>query len=446
MSARAGPNVTPANLRLELVAPLTYVGGGMEAHIRRRRAELGGRTDSREAWLIAIATLTTTSISFGAPYVVIVALKLIAADLGGYRSIPAAATSLAMIGTGIGGLAMGWLAERIGVRFTVIGGALMICAGLALSSGGEAWQLYVGHGLLIGFLGNGAINAPLYVYITRWFERRRGTALALIASGQYVAGAIWPFLFERAIAAYGWRQTMMGYGVLVALLIVPIAVLVLKPPPAPPDIRNVSGSAGQPDRVLDLPPNAAFALLAVASFLCCVPMAMPAAHLIALCGDLGMEARTGALMLSVLLCCAFISRQFWGWLSDRIGGLMTLLLGSLAQATAIVGFVFTQDEAALFTVAAAFGLGFSGLIPAYILTARQLFPAREASWRMPALLLTGMSGMGAGSWLAGVIYDYSGFYAPAFATGFAFNLANLMIVGSLVLLGRRTMARAASLS
>ena len=285
---------------------------------------MGGRVDSREAWAIAIATLLMPSISFGAPYIVIVALKPIAADLGGYRSIPAAAASLAMIGTGVGGLAMGWLADRIGVRLTVIGGALMICAGLALASGGAAWQLYVGHGLLVGLLGNGAINAPLYIYITRWFERRRGTALALIASGQYVAGATWPFLFERAITAYGWQQTMMGYGVLAALLIVPIAVLVLRPAPSTPDIKSTSGSAGRPDRVLDLPPNGAFALLAVASFLCCVPMAMPSAHIIALCGDLGIEATTGALMLSLLLTCAFISRQFWGWLSDRIGGLMTL--------------------------------------------------------------------------------------------------------------------------
>jgi MFS family permease len=406
---------------------------------------LGGRVDSREAWLIAMATLVVPAISFGAPFVVIVALKPVAADLGGYRSIPSAAASLAMLGTGVGGLAMGWVAERIGTRLTVMFGALMMCAGLVLSSGGEVWQLYLGHGLLIGFLGNGAINAPLYVYITRWFERRRGTALALIASGQYVAGAVWPSLFERAIAAFGWRQTMAGFGVLAASLIVPIAALALRPPPAPAEVKGIPGSPRAVAAGFDLPPNMVFALLALASFLCCVPMAMPSAHLIALCGDLGLHATTGALMLSVLLSCAFISRQFWGWLSDRIGGLMTLLLGSLAQATAIVGFVFTQDEAGLFAVAAAFGLGFSGLIPAYILTARQMFPAHEASWRMPALLLTGMSGMAAGSWLAGVIYDHAGFYAPAFATGFAFNLVNLAIIGSLVVLGRRAMARAAAL-
>ena len=163
------------------------------------------RIDSREAWLITVAALFAASVSLGAPYVVIVALKPIAEELGGFRSVPSGAMSLAMLGTGVGGLAMGWVAERIGVRAVVMFGAVMVCAGLALSSRGEAWQLYVGHGLLIGLIGNGAINAPLYVYVTRWFERRRGTALALIASGPNVAGACWPPLFERAIAAYGWR-------------------------------------------------------------------------------------------------------------------------------------------------------------------------------------------------------------------------------------------------
>ena len=400
------------------------------------------RIDSRESWRITIAALVAASVSLGAPYIVIVALKPIAEDLGGFRSVPSAAASLAMLGTGVGGLAMGWLAERIGVRAVVMFGAVMVCAGLALSSWGETWQLYVGHGLLIGLIGNGAINAPLYVYVTRWFERRRGTALALIASGQYVAGACWPPLFERAIAAFGWRQTMLGFGLVVVALVVPLAALFLRPAPEAPKPANTGGVDGQRARVLDFPPNAAFALLAGASFLCCVPMAMPSAHLIALCGDLGMSPAKGAAMLTLLLSCAFIARQLWGWLSDRIGGLMTLLVGSLAQATAITGFILTQDEVGLFGVAAAFGFGFSGLIPAYILTARQLFPAHEASWRIPTLLLTGMSGMAAGSWLAGVIYDHYGFYAPAFATGLAFNIANFVIIASLVALWRRTAARA----
>jgi len=384
------------------------------------------------------------SLAFGAPYVVIVALKPIAADFGGYRSVPSAAASLAMLGTGVGGLLMSWLAERIGVRPVVAMGGLMVCAGLLLSSrasDGQTWFLYLGHGLLVGLIGNAAIQAPLYVYVTRWFDRRRGTALALIASGQYVAGACWPPLFQRAIDEYGWRQTMVGFGLLVGPIVVVAALGFLRPAP---EVTTTTGHAScgeESGKVLGLPRNTAFALLATAAFLCCVPMAMPSSHLIALCGDLGVAPAKSAAMLTVLLVCAFVSRQMWGWISDRIGGLTTVCVGSLAQAMAITGFIATQDEMGLLAVSAAFGFGFSGLIPAYVLTSRQLFPAREASWRIPTLILTGMSGMAVGSWLAGAIYDFFGFYAPAFAMGLAFNLANLAIVTSLWMLWRQSQAR-----
>jgi MFS family permease len=391
------------------------------------------RVDSREAWTTTFAALLICSVALGAPYLVSVALRPIAADMGGLRAVPSLAGSLALLGTGVGGLMMGWVAERTGVRWTTIFGAVMVCAGLVLSGQGEVWQLYVGHGLLIGLLGNGAINAPIYVYVTRWFERRRGTALALIASGQYVAGTFWPPLFERSLAAYGWQRTMSGFGVLIALVVVPLAALFLRPPPPDPKPASAgAGGAAGAGRVIGLPSGMTFSLLAGAAFLCCVPMAMPASHLIAFCTDLGLSPSRGAMMLSLLLACAFLSRQFWGWMSDRIGGMKTLVIGSAAQAAATAGFIFTQDEAGLFAVSTAFGLGFAGLIPAYILTARQLFAASEASWRVPTILLTGMSGMAFGSWIAGVIYDHFGFYAPAFATGLAFNLVNLAILSWLL--------------
>jgi MFS family permease len=399
--------------------------------------------DSSEAWLITSATLAITAVALGAPYLVAVAMRPIAADMGGLRSVPSAAVALAMVGTGVGGLIMGQVAERIGIRLTVLFGTMMVCAGLLLSASGDAWALWIGHGLLIGLLGNGAINAPIFVYITKWFERRRGTGLALIASGQYMAGALWPPIFERAVENYGWRTTMMGFSAVIASFVLPMAVAFLRPAPPAPDATTIThaGRDGRP-RVLGLSSNTAFFLFALAAFLCCVPMAMPQQHLVAFCGDLGMSASSGARMLSLLLICAFISRQFWGWLSDRIGGSATLVVCSLAQAIAIAGFLMTQDEAGLYMVAAAFGFGFSGLIPAYILTVRQIFPASQASWRVPAVLMFGMGGMAAGSWLAGYLYDHFGFYMPAFATGLAFNIANFAVVGFLLIMARRALSPA----
>ena len=239
-------------------------------------------------------------------------------------------------------------------------------------------------------------------------------------------------LFERGIATLGWRHTMLIYAVFEIAVILPAAALVFGPAP---DSSGADASA-EPARgmpVLGLRPRTVQGLLCVAGFLCCVPMAMPQGHLVAFCSDLGIPAAHGAAMLSVLLGCAFLSRQFWGAVADRIGGLRTVLAGSVCQITAMTGFLLTQDEAGLFAVAAIFGLGFSGIIPAYVVAIRELFPAAEASWRIPTLLLFSGSGMAAGGWLAGAIYDYAGFYGAAFVTGIVFNLVHIAIVGALVL-------------
>jgi MFS family permease len=389
--------------------------------------------ETRSSWIVATVVLVILALSFGAPWITVVALKPIAAETEGLRSVPALATSLAWIGFGVGGIVMGHIAERVGVRWTVIFGALMIAAGLALSTGGQTWQLYVGQGLFMGFLGIGGMNAPFYVYVSRWFDRRRGSALALISSGSYVAGAIWPPVFERAVAYAGWRQTMFWYALIEIATIVPLAAIFLRRPPELPLPAGVLAGGSAHNSVMGLRPNLVFALLAVAVIFCCTPMAMPQMHLPALCSDLGILASHGAAMLSVLLGTAFVSRQFWGWVSDRIGGLNTVLTGSALQIVAMAAFMLTQDEVGLFTVAAAFGLGFAGIIPAYILAIRELFPASEAYWRIPVFLLFSGSGMALGGWLAGALYDQFGTYAPAFAAGVGANAVNLVIIGILVL-------------
>lgn len=372
--------------------------------------------------------------AYGSIYISVVALTEMASEFGGKRAVPALAYSLAWFGGAVGGLAMGPIAERIGVRWTVSFGAIMAASGLALASQGEVWQLYLGHGLFIGALGNAGINAPLLIFTTRWFDKNRGIALGMVSSGMYLGGAVWPLIFERVIPEIGWRQTMVYFGILEVAIIVPLALLFLgrRPPEPAEDAGGLGMSNKSPMGDLGLKPNTMFAMLALANFLCCVPMAMPNAHLIALCGDLGLSSRTGATMLSLLLGCAIVSRQFWGWMADRVGSLITLLVCSLAQAGAIAAFSVTQDEAGLYFVAAAFGLGFSGLIPTYIFAVREFFPAKQASWRVPIQLLLGGSGMAFGGWFAGYIFDLFAFYAVAFAAGLIFNAVNVVILAFLV--------------
>ncbi len=398
----------------------------------KRPIERDRTVEGRGAWVAAGVTMALLSFSYGSPLLIVVGLKPITADLGTSREMTALAAALTWIGTGAGGIFMGWLADRIGIRLTVIFGATMIAAGLAVSAIGNIWALFIGHGLLLGLLGNGAMFPPLLVYVSRWFERRRGTALALIASGQYIAGMVWPTVFEHAFDRFGWQATMIGYGVVCLIAIPPLAMLFLHPAPEQP--RSTEIAAGERrGTALGLPPNLVLALLCTAGFCCCVPMALPQSHLVAFCSDVGIPAAQGAAMLSVLQACAFVSRQFWGWLADRVGGLATLILGSACQALAIGAFLLTQNEAGLFAVSAAFGLGFSGIVPAYVLIVRELFPSSEASWRVPTVLFTSMSGMAFGSWFAGALYDHFGYYAPAFTVGVVFNLANLMLIGFLLL-------------
>ena len=384
--------------------------------------------ETRASWIVASVSLILLGFSFGGPWITAVGLKAIASDTGGARQVPALAVSLCFFGTAFGGILMGRLANSYSIRWTVLTGASMIAFGLMLSAGGERWQLYVGHGLFMGFLGNAGLNAPLFVYVSRWFDRRRGSALALISSGGYLAGFIWPTIFERSIAVFGWRSTMVGFAILQLAVILPLAIIFLRPPPELPVSTGSTAAGGPTAKVFGWNGNIVFAMLSAAAFLCCVTMSMPQQHLVAFCSDLGISTTLGATMLSVLLGMGFFSRQAWGWLSDRVGGLPTAMVSSLMQCAAMSGFLFTQDTVGLFTVATAFGLGFSALIPAYVLTIRDHYPLSEAHWRVPTLLLFSGSGMATGGWLAGYLYDSYGYYIPAFGTGVAFNIANIAIL------------------
>jgi MFS family permease len=390
--------------------------------------------DSRTAWITAFAALAILTVAYGAPLISVVALKPIAADLGTSRGAPSAAGAFTYIGAAFGGIAAGWLSGRLGVRAIVLFGGVMVTAGLFVSALGGLPELFVGHGLLMGLFGTSCMLSPLVTYVSLWFERRRGAAVALISSGQSIAGALWPTLIDAGISQFGWRQTMQMFGLFTLVVVTLLAAVFLH---APPQIRAAqaggSAQARADGKIIGLPPNLAMAFLMIAVFCCCVPMNMPMQHIVAFCGDLGISSQRGAAMLSVLLGSAFLARQFWGWVADKVGGLQTLLWSSLAQAFAFMGFLLTQNELALFALSSAFGLGMSGLLPAYVITVREHFPAAEANWRVPTVLFAGFLGMAAGGWGAGALHDLFGVYLPAFGAGIMFNLLNMAVLFWLVL-------------
>ena len=385
--------------------------------------------DSRTAWITATAALVILTLCYGAPLVSVVAMKPIAAELGTSRAGPAGAGSVVYIGAAIGGIVAGWLAGKLGVRRVVMFGGTMVAAGLALSASGGMLELYAGHGVLMGLFGTACMFSPLITYVSRWFERRRGAAVALISSGQAVAGAIWPPLLQLGVDTLGWRWTMVAFAILVVVAVAALTVVFLHPPPE--ESAAAVSAADRPQSsgdVLGMPRNRLMILLMAAVFCCCVPMAVPMHHVPAFCSDLGMTPQYGAAMLSVLLGSAFVARQFWGWLCDRIGGLQTLVLSSMAQITALTGFLLTQDGVALFFVSSAFGFGLAGLVPAYVIVVREYYPLGEANWRIPTVLFGGTMGMAAGGWGAGLLFDQFSSYLPAFGTGVAFNMLNFLIL------------------
>jgi MFS family permease len=382
--------------------------------------------DSRKAWIMASAALAILTIAHGAPMISAVALKPIAAEFGLSRGAPAAAGSFAYIGAAVGGILAGALAGRFGFRPMVLFGGVMVALGLAVSSLGGLTNIYLGHGVLIGLFGTSCMLSPLITYVSLWFERRRGAAVALISAGQSIAGMVWPLLFDLGITRYGWRVTMEIYAVFAVVAIALLASVFLQEPPKAAPRR--AAMMARTDN-LALSPKLMMVLLMLAVFCCCVPMNMPMQHIVALCGDLGIGSRQGAAMLSLLLGSAFAARQLWGWVADKVGGLQTLVWSSLVQALALSAFLLTQDEWKLFAISSVFGLGLSGLLPAYVITVREYYPASEANWRVPTVLFAGYLGMAIGGWGAGALYDHFGYYAPAFAAGILFNLMNLLVLG-----------------
>jgi MFS family permease len=392
--------------------------------------------ETAASWRIALASMLIISVGWGAPYLIAVALKPMAAELGAARSVPSLASSLCYIGIGVGGIFMGWLADRVGAMWTALFGSIMIGAGAMVASGGAEWQLYIGYGVMIGLLGGAGLFAPLMANTSRWFHARRGTALAIVASGQQIAGACWPMVFRYAIDRVGWRTTLFWYGAFV-LAFVPTLCLLLRhrPPAHAPSIRTQGLHESVP--APQYASNLVQAVLCAAIVCCCVPMALPLAHLVAFCSDLGYAPARGTEMLTLLLVAAFLSRMIWGRMSDRIGGLKTVLVGSIAQTVFLACYLFVDNLYGLYAVSAAFGIGFGGLIPSYVLAVRDLFPATGAGWRIGTVLLFGLLGMALGAWMGGALYDWFAYYKPAFALGVAFNIANVLLIGGLLTRGTR---------
>jgi MFS family permease len=381
-------------------------------------------------------------------YAVAVALPPVQAEFGVARSDASLPYALTMIGFGLGGILMGRLADRFGVMVPVLIGAVCLGAGfIAAGASQTLLQFALIQGLVIGLLGTSATFAPLVADTSLWFTKRRGIAVAICASGNYLAGAIWPPILQGYFDSIGWRATFTGFGYFCLATAIPLAFVLRRRPPAL-DLHPVaSGTHFVPEaKHLGLRSATLLTLLCMAGISCCVAMSMPQVHIVAYCGDLGFAAARGAEMLSVMLGFGIVSRLASGWICDRIGGLKTLLLGSALQGVALVLFLPFDSLASLYVVSALFGLFQGGIVPSYAIIVREYFPARVAATYTGIVLMCTLLGMALGGWMTGLIFDLTGSYKTAFLNGIAWNLLNLSIAVFLLrrALGFYPRARAAA--
>ena len=397
-----------------------------------------GEVESASAWMRLIVTLTLSTIGGVGMWSVVVALPAVQAEFGVARGDASLPYTLTMIFFGLAGIVMGRLSDRYGVMLPVMVGTLLLALGYVAASASPSLGYYtLAQGMLIG-AGSSATFAPLLAHTSLWFVRRRGIAVAIFASGNYLAGTVWPPIVEHFIRTAGWRPTYLGIAIFIAATMVPLALLLRKKPP-------ISDDAGLPHTVrkrtpesLGLSTNALQTLLIIAGLACCVAMSMPQVHLVAYCSDLGYGPARGAQMLSLMLGCGIMSRLVFGWICDRVGGLRTLLLGSVLQGAALLLFLPFDGLVSLFVISALFGLFQGGIVPSYAIIVREYFDRSEAGARVAIVITATLLGMALGGWMSGAIFDLTGSYRAAFVNGIVWNLVNVSIA---VWLLRRSMGQ-----
>ena len=410
-----------------------------------RAAGEGGATtpppsipESPYAWRRLAASLAISTVGGVGIWSVVVALPAVQAEFGAARGGASLPYSATMLGFALGGVAMGRLADRFGILAPLVLGALALGAGYVGAAQATAlWHFVLLQGLLIGFLGSSTVFGPLVADISLWFDRRRGMAVGICASGNYLAGTIWPPLIQAGIDSIGWRATYVAVGFACVATMLPLAMVLRRPPPpAKPSIAGAGEAGAMPVSARTLQ-----ALLIVAGLTCCLAMAMPQVHIVAYCGDLGYGVARGAEMLSLMLGFGVASRLASGWICDRIGGVKTLLLGSAFQCAALLLYLPFDGLTSLYVVSILFGLSQGGIVPSYAIIVREYMPASEAGTRVGLVLMSTIVGMAIGGWLSGYIFDLTGSYRAAFLAGIGWNLVNLSI--ALWLLANRPAPRAA---
>jgi len=370
---------------------------------------------------------------------VVVVLPVVQAEFAATRGAVSLAFTMTMLGFGLGGVVTGRITDRFGIVTAMAVSIGLLGLGYVMAGLSTTLSQFIAIYFLIG-LGTAATFAPLMAEASHWFERYRGLAVTIVASGNYVGGTIWPPLVNWGVQSAGWRTTHIAIGIFCAVSMA-LVLLLLRAQIGEATRRNHENAP--PPRVdLQISTNALTVILCIASISCCVAMAMPQVHIVAYCGDLGYGVARGAEMLSLMMAFGVVSRIGSGFLADRIGGIRTLLIGSVAQCFALLFYLFFDGLSSLYVISAMFGLFQGGIVPSYAIIVREAMPAREAATRVGIVIFASVFGMSFGGWVSGVIFDATGSYGAAFLNGLGWNALNVTIMVSLLIRARQRLAMA----
>ncbi|MCB1465184.1 MAG: MFS transporter [Nitratireductor sp.] len=382
--------------------------------------------DSSYSWLRLAVSMAAGTIASIGMWAIVLVLPQVQADYGLARGETSMAYTATMIGFGLGNLLLGRLVDRFGIAPVLAGAGVALAAGFGLGALANDIYQFSAAQLLIG-VATAAGFGPLIADVSHWFVKRRGIAVAAAASGNYLAGAIWPVVLKGVLEGAGWRTAFLIIAVVCVAALLPVAAMLRRRPPETALSPSPANAPFGQTRAA-MSPLMLQILLATAGVGCCIAMAMPQVHIVAYCTDLGYGVGAGAQMLSVMLTGGIISRLTFGFIADRIGGVKTVLLGSTLQCLALFLYIPFNGLASLYVVSAIFGLSQGGIVPNYAVIVREYLPAREAGRRVGIVILATVVGMAIGGWMSGWIYDVTGSYQAAFINGIAWNMMNMAVL------------------
>ncbi|MEW2917061.1 MFS transporter [Ruegeria sp. ANG10] len=388
--------------------------------------------DSRYSWLRLLITLGIAMVANAGMWAVVVVMPAIEVQFNAGRAEVSMPYTLAMIGFALGNMWLGQLVDRLGVTKALIGASVLSAVSYLLATlAPNMLMLSVAH-LLMG-LGASIGFGPLIADISHWFMRRRGIAVALVASGNYLSGAIWPTLLAGILAREGWQQVYLTLAIVTLVVVIPLSLLLGRK--VPDEAHSTAAATAQINtRSVGIPPRTLQYILGLAGIGCCVAMSMPQVHIVSYCVGLGYGPAVGAEMLSLMLMGGVLSRIVSGLVADKLGGIRTLLIGSTLQCIALFLFLPYDGMVSLYVISMLFGLAQGGIVPSYALVVREYMPPKEAGARVGFVLMMTIMGMALGGWMSGWIYDVTGSYQLAFVNGLLWNGLNIAIL--LVLLHR----------